>query len=65
MSNFGMAVEMMGYEKGLTIGREQCILKNIKNVMETLHLTAQQAMDALKVPVADQAKYAAKLDSKN
>ena len=33
----------------------------IHNLMETLHLTAQQAMDAMKIPVAEQAKYAARV----
>ena len=34
-------------------------LSSIRNIMETLHLTAQQAMDALKIPVNEQSKYAA------
>ena len=34
-------------------------LSSIRNIMETLHLTAQQAMDALKIPESEQPKYAA------
>ena len=40
---------------------EIAVLQNIRNLMETLKLTAQQAMEALKIPASDQAKYAAKL----
>lgn len=36
-------------------------LESIKNLMETLKFTAQQAMDALKIPLSEQPKYAAKL----
>ena len=41
--------------------RMEEVVKSIRNLMETLHLTAQQAMDALKIPVAEQARYAALL----
>ena len=37
------------------------VLEAIKNVMDGLKYTAQQAMDLLKIPVTDQSKYAAKL----
>ena len=53
MCNLGMAVESAGAEKTM--------IKNIKNLMEAMKWTAQQAMDALKIPKNDQAKYAAKL----
>ena len=49
-------------EKGIAIGIEQGILKSIENLMETLKLSAEQAMDALKVPEADKPKYASKLN---
>ena len=54
-------VENKGRLEGRQEGEENMLLSSIRNLMETLKLTAQQAMDALKVPVADQAKYAAKL----
>ena len=41
--------------------REQTLLEDIKSLMETLKLTANQAMDALKVPEAEQPKYLAML----
>ena len=34
--------------------------ESIRNLMETMKWTAKQAMDALKIPVKDQSKYAAK-----
>ena len=40
---------------------ERTVLQDIKNVMDGLKYTAQQAMDLLKIPAQDQAKYAAKL----
>ena len=36
-------------------------LESIKSLMETLKFTAQQAMDALKIPISEQPRYAAKL----
>ena len=58
MCNLGMAIEMAGVMKG----KEQGLLESIKNIMETLNLTTQQAMDALKIPKDDQARYAAKIE---
>lgn len=40
---------------------QRTTLKAIKNIMEGLRYTAQQAMDLLKIPLADQPKYMAKL----
>lgn len=42
-------------------GIDQNRVESIKNLMQTLKLTAQQAMDALLIPVSEQPKYAAKL----
>ena len=47
--------------EGYDEGKESAILATIRNLMETLNLTAQQAMDAMKIPVAEQARYAALL----
>ena len=49
----GIAERARQEEKDLTI------VNSIRNLMETLDLTAQQAMDALKVPVSEQGRYAA------
>ena len=42
-------------------GREEERLASIRNLMETVHWTAQQAMDALKIPPAEQEKYVIQL----
>ena len=57
MCNLGTAVEMKGAERNL--------LENIKTLMETMKWTAQQAMDALRVPENDRARYTAKLNTIN
>ena len=46
-------------ETGKNEGKETERLSSIRNIMETLHFTAQQAMDALKIPQDEQSKYAA------
>jgi hypothetical protein len=50
-----------GMEKGLGQGIEQNRLENIRNLMTTMKLTAQQAMDALLIPADEQEKYIALL----
>ena len=40
---------------------ERTMLNAIKNIMEGLKYTAQQAMELLKIPADDQPKYLAKL----
>ena len=42
-------------------GVVQTTLASIRNLMETVHWTAQQAMDALKIPPSEQEKYASQL----
>ena len=39
--------------------KKETLLDNIRSLMETLNLTAKQAMDTLKVPVDKQKEYAA------
>ena len=57
MCNLGYAVENIGVEKGVEMTR----LTSIRNLMETLKFTSEQAMDALKIPKEDQKKYEDKL----
>ena len=61
MCNLSKGVEERGIAIGIERGIEQGILSSIENLMETLKLTAKQAMEALKVPEAEQPKYASKL----
>lgn len=46
-----------GLEKGMEQGLEKGTLQAIKNLMETLSFTFQQAMDALKIPEIERAQY--------
>ena len=41
--------------------REEVRVNSIRNVMNTLELSAEQAMAALKIPAEERAKYLAKL----
>lgn len=56
----------IGVKCGIDIGikreREESTLRSIENLMETLNLSAEQAMAALKVPEADKPKYVSKLN---
>ncbi len=61
--------EAIGLEKGIEIGRSQGIeigksqgmeigrREAIKNLMDTLHLTVEEAMEALKIPENERIKY--------
>ena len=53
----------IGREEGREKGREEERLNNIQLMMQALKLTAQQAMDVLKIPTEDRLKYTAKLKS--
>ena len=45
--------------EGKAEGEKKKLLENIRSLMETLNFTAQQAMDALKIPANEQEKYLA------
>lgn len=48
-------------QRGIEKGIDQNWVESIKNIMEGLKYTAQQAMDLLKIPVSDKPKYLSKL----
>ena len=50
MCNLSKGVEAIGFDKG--------ILFSIKNLMKTMGWSAQQAMNALKIPEDEQDQYA-------
>lgn len=58
---FSKGVEEKGIAIGIEREREAGTLRSIQNLMETLKLTAEQAMAALKVPDSEQEKYASML----
>ena len=49
------------WEKGMEVGATQTMLNSIQNLTETLGLTIEQAMSALRVPDADRPKYLERL----
>ncbi len=57
MCNLSQGIEEKGIAKGIEKGTETTTLQAIKNLMETLHLTSEQAMDALKISQLDRQKY--------
>ena len=65
MCNLSKGVEergiAIGLERGLERGIEITTLNAIRNLMETLKLTEEQAMEALKVPKEEKVKYAGML----
>ena len=50
-----------GLEEGREEGREEANLSAVRNLMRNLHLNAQQAMDALNIPVVERGKLEAQL----
>ena len=50
-----------GREEGRKEGIEESRLESIKNVMSGFNITAQQAMDVLKIPASERAKFIDKL----
>ena len=65
MCNYSSYVRNHAYRDGIQQGMQQGAseekLSNIRSLMETTNWTPKQAMDALKIPPADQVKYAAML----
>jgi hypothetical protein len=64
MCNLSKGVKNEGIEIGIEIGDEKRTIISIENLMETLKLSMQQAMDALKIPTADQSYYADAINGK-
>ena len=53
--------ESIGLMKGESIGLKKGQANAIRAIMDSMHLSVQQAMDALKIPAEEQAQYAAML----
>ena len=59
-----VAVENMkrkALEEGMKEGAEKTLLESVKNLMDTMKWSAEQAMEALKVPESEQKKYLKRL----
>ena len=52
-----------GIETGRREGNENTLIQSIKALMETLHLSREEAMDALKIPEEQKGYYAGKISS--
>ena len=57
MCNLSKGVEEMGMAKGRAEGHIERALSDLRSLMETLGLTVEQAMAALKVPETERQKY--------
>lgn len=60
MCNLSKGIE----ERGIRIGMQQAILNSIQNLMETMNLASDKAMDALKIPSEDRGEYRRLLENK-
>ena len=61
MSSLLDRIEERGRQEGFREGTDHNRLENIRSLMESMKLTAKQAMDALKIPESEQSKYIARL----
>lgn len=59
--NLSKGVWNEGMQKGIEKGIEKGILSAIQNLMESMEWSAEQAMDALKIPASDKPAYRSKL----
>ncbi len=57
MTVLGQMIYDHGVEKGTEIGTEKKQIEDISNLMDSMKLSAEQAMAALKIPEVDWAKY--------
>ena len=51
----------MGMEKGMEKGTDNAILSAVRNLMDSMKWTAEQAMEAIKIPAEERGKYASRL----
>ena len=63
MCNLSQGVEEKGRIKGRAEGRAEGLLASIRNLMESMGWTIDQAMAALKIPEEDRPKYAKMLNN--
>ena len=61
MCNLSDGIEKRGIEAGIKTGIKAGILGSVRNLMESMGWTAEQAMKALKIPEAEQRVYAEEL----
>lgn len=54
----------IGIEQGIEQGIQQALLSSLQNLMGTMHLATDKAMDVLKIPNEDREKYIRLLENK-
>ena len=57
MGSLSQGVEQRGIQKGIQRGIKKGILESIQALMETMDLSVQDAMDALKIKEQDRPEY--------
>ena len=55
----------IGRKEGVKIGRKEAMMRNIQNIMESLHLSFEQAAAALKIPAEEYDFYRNSIIQKN
>ena len=65
MTRLGQMIFDDGVKKGMEKGMEKGILNSIRNLMDSMKLTAEQAMAALRVPESEYKKYEDMLKQSN
>ena len=53
-----------GIQQGMQQGIQQALLDSLRNLMETMHLAADKAMEVLKIPNEEREKYIRLLENK-
>ena len=54
----------IGIQQGIQQGTQQALLNSLRNLMETMHIAADKAMEVLKIPNEDREKYIKLLENK-
>lgn len=62
MCNLSKGIEENGIKKGIKEGIKEGILSSIRNLMESMEWSAEEAMEALKIPKSEQQKYVSMLN---
>ncbi len=62
MCNLSKGIEEKGIKLGISQGIKEGLITVIKNLMESMGWTEEQAMEALKIPEADRSLYFSMLE---
>ena len=62
MSGLGESILVKGYNRGMEEGKAETLIESIRNLMSSLKLSSEQAMDALKIPEEDRMTYLAEIN---